>query len=77
MTNSKGLGRLLYRCLAIIVIVGSLIALSDTGSSSQSICCDTCLKQFNLCKAPEPICCELYNACVQQCPTVCPECTGR
>jgi hypothetical protein len=77
MTNSKVLGRLLYRCLAIIVLAGSLIVLSDTRSSSQSICCDTCLKQFIRCEGTFTDCCRLYEICVEVCPNVCPECPGR
>jgi hypothetical protein len=77
MTNSKVLGRMLYRCLAIIVIAGSLIALPDARSSSQSNCCDTCLKRFLQCDGTTIVCCKLYDTCVQQCPTVCPECPDR
>ena len=74
MTKSRKVRLLLYRSLMIVALAVSMFMLPTATSGSQSDCCNRCLKRFQQCDANTIICCQIYTACVQQCPARCPAC---
>lgn len=64
-----------YRVLVLAALVVSLIALSAPATSPQSTtCCNQCLLRFQQCDGNTIVCCQIYSACVAQCPSECQKC---
>ena len=66
--------RLPYRVFMIAALAVLMIILPAATSSSQTDCCNRCLKRFEQCDANTIVCCQIYTACVQQCQGGCPAC---
>jgi hypothetical protein len=69
--KSRKLKMAVCRFLACVVLGFFALSLSGDVSGSQSTCCDQCLQRFNNCDAPFHVCCQIYNACIQQCGGAC------
>ena len=63
-----------YRVLTIAAFLICLTALLAPTTNLQSSCCTKCLQRFQQCDANTVVCCQIYDACVSQCPTDCPAC---
>ena len=71
----KKFSPLRYRLLAIVALVVSLAALMTPAASQQSTtCCTQCLNRFNQCDGNTIVCCQIYTACISQCPSECQKC---
>ena len=77
MTVSRKPRKLIHRFLVMAVLAISLVVLPAATSSSQISCCATCMERFNQCDANTIVCCQIYNACVQQCRERCPRCPAQ
>ena len=74
MTVSR---KLIYRLLVMVLLAVSLVVLPSATSNSQTSCCTKCMERFNQCDANNIVCCQIYNACVQQCQNRCPRCPDQ
>ena len=64
-----------YRLLALAALLVCLTVLLAPVSRTQSTtCCNACLKRFQQCDANSIVCCQIYDSCVQQCPSACLSC---
>jgi len=64
-----------YRLLAIAAVLVCLTAALAPASRTQTTtCCTACYKRWQQCDANDVVCCQLYEACISQCPTSCPSC---
>ena len=77
MTKSQKFKSLRYRVLVIAAFVLCLTALlAPTTSPQSTTCCTQCMQAFEQCDANNVVCCRIYQRCISQCPTTCPNCPG-
>jgi hypothetical protein len=77
MIKSRRLRSLRYRFLAIVALALTMIMLLGATANPQSDCCNKCLARFQQCDGNTIVCCQIYDACVQQCRDRCPSCPDQ